>query len=48
VTSLTALKLGRERIMIFPTVNVEGELLLSIIMFKSFLDLGDDSYHSPR
>lgn len=46
--SLTALKLGRERTIIFPTVNVQGEMLLNITMFKSFLDLDDDSYHSPR
>lgn len=46
--SLTALKLGRDRTIILPTVNVQGDMLLSIIMFNSFLDFGDDSYHSPR
>jgi len=45
-TSFTVLKLGRERTMIFPIVNVQGEMLLNIIMFKSFLNLHDNSYHS--
>jgi len=39
------LKFEEEKITIFPAINVQDKMFLSIIMFKSYLDLSMIGFH---